>query len=389
MRLPRLAILAVLTALPLAGCDVGDEDASPQLGARGDEENAAEKLGFPASATRNTTRVGGGDAVADTAGVVAAVYPASGDSDRPPAVAFVDRADWQAGIAAAALQAPPVGVPALLTDGGEVPEVTADVLARLDPQGSDLSRDAQVIRIGEKPPAPAGRKTAVIRGKDPYELAAAIDRYSTVARGAPSDHVVIASGERPEFAMPAAPWAARSGDSVLFVQRDRVPAATLTALRRRKKTDLYLLGPESVVSERTAKALGRFGRVRRIEGATPVQNAVAFARYERSGFGWGYTVPGYNFTLASTSRPADAVAAAPLGANGVFAPLLLTDDPQRLPRSVESYLLDVQPGFERDDPSSAVYNRVWILGDDKAISVAAQARADAVTTLVPVRTRQP
>lgn len=389
MRLPRPAAIAVLAALSLAGCDVGDEDATPQLGAKGDEENAAEKLGFPASATRNTIRVGGGDAVADAAGVVAAVYPAASEGDRPPAVALVDRDDWQSGIAAAALQAPPVGVPALLTDGGDLPEVTRDVLARLDPQGSDLSRDAQVIRIGAKPPAPPGRRTAVIRGKDGFEVAAAIDRYSTVARGEPSDHVVIATGERPEYAMPAAPWAARSGDSVLFVQRDRVPAATLQALRRRKRTDLFILGPESVISKRVAKALRRFGAVRRIEGATPVQNAVEFARYERRGFGWGYTVPGYNFSLASTSRPADAVAAAPLGANGVFAPLLLTDDAERLPRSVESYLLDVQPGYERDDPSSAVYNRVWILGDDKAISVPAQARADAITALVPVRSREP
>ena len=34
----------------------------------------------------------------------------------------------------------------------------------------------------------------------------------------------------------------------------------------------------------------------------------------------------------------------------MFAPLLLTDDADTLPRALEGYLLDVQPGFE-DDPA--------------------------------------
>jgi hypothetical protein len=95
------------------------------------------------------------------------------------------------------------------------------------------------------------------------------------------------------------------------------------------------------------------------------------------------TVPGHNFTLASIERPLDAAAAGVLGSNGVFAPLLLTDRPDRLPRALESYLLDVQPGYE-DDPAEAVYNRIWILGDERAVSVPVQARLDEVAALVPV-----
>ena len=53
-----------------------------------------EKLGFPSSATRNTIRVGGSDAVSDAAGVAGALYPATGDSDRPTAVVLVDQDDW-------------------------------------------------------------------------------------------------------------------------------------------------------------------------------------------------------------------------------------------------------------------------------------------------------
>ena len=79
-------------------------------------------------------------------------------------------------------------------------------------------------------------------------------------------------------------------------------------------------------------------------------------------------VPGFNFTVAGTSRPLDAAASAALAAKGIFAPLLLTDRADALPRALETYLLSVQPGFE-DDPGQAVYNRVWILGDDKQVSV--------------------
>ena len=126
----------------------------------------------------------------------------------------------------------------------------------------------------------------------------------------------------------------------------------------------------------------------RIQGRTPVSNAIAFARYQKGDFGWGVVVPGYNFTVAGTSRPLDAAASAALATNGVFAPLLLTDDAKDLPQALEDYLLSVQPGYE-DDPGQAVYNRVWLLGDDKQISVDEQARIDQITELIPVQANAP
>ena len=56
--------------------------------------------------------------------------------------------------------------------------------------------------------------------------------------------------------------------------------------------------------------------VNRIEGPTPVENAIAFARYEKGDFGWGVVVPGYNFSIASSTRPSDAAASAALGTRG-------------------------------------------------------------------------
>ena len=99
-------------------------------------------------------------------------------------------------------------------------------------------------------------------------------------------------------------------------------------------------------------------------------------------------VPGYNFTIASSTRPSDAAAAAALGTRGVFAPLLLSDDAETLPPKLEEYLLSVQPGYE-DNPGQAVYNRAWLLGDDKAISIPQQAQIDQLTELVPVQPNAP
>jgi hypothetical protein len=149
-----------------------------------------------------------------------------------------------------------------------------------------------------------------------------------------------------------------------------------------------VLGPERVIGRAVIDRLESFGRVTRIEGRTPVENAVAFARYERGSFGWGVVVPGYNFTVASTERPLDVAAAASLATKGIFAPLLLTNRADELPRPLELYFLSVQPGYE-DDPGQAVYNKVWLLGDDKTISLRAQSRLDQITELVPVQVNAP
>jgi hypothetical protein len=387
----RLPTLLLACCALFAGCSIGEEsgDTPPQIGVKADDDEAAQDLGFPFTATKNTTRVGGGDPIADVAGVAGAVWPATSATTRPKAVVLVDKDNWQGGVAASVFSGTTIGAPVLLSDGGDLPAVTEDTLDRLDPKGSDLTKDAAVIRIGSRPPEPGGRKTTTIDGDDIYELASEIDRVHAVSTGEPSDDVMIASGERAEYAMPAAAMAARAGDAVLFTEANELPQATADALKRHEKPDVFIVGPESVVGQEVEKKLKPLARrVQRVEGPTPVQNAIAFARFQSGGFGWGAEVPGQNFTLASTSRPLDAVGAASLATNGVFAPLLLTDDPDTLPRSLESYLLDVQPGFE-NDPRLSVFNHVWILGDEDTISVEEQGRLDEITALIPVQINNP
>jgi len=393
MRTSRFALLLLVLAV-IPGCSLGDEPSTPpQLGPSSGDEEAATKLGFPASATKNTLRVGGGDPAADAAGVANAVFPGTSTATRPTAVVLVDSKDWQAAVTASVLTANPIGAPLLLSDGDELPAVTADTLERLRPKGSDLSKDAQVIRIGDAPARPDGLKAAVIEGKDPYARAASIDRFFSAARGRPSSNVIVASGEQAQYAMPAGAWAARSGDSVLLTRKDELPEETRKALAEHEKPRIFVLGPEKVISDEVVDDLRKLGRVKRAykdEPTTPVENSIEFARYEddRSDFGWGVTVPGHNFTVANSSRPLDAAAAASLATKGVFAPLLLTDQSRALPRALEAYFLSVQPGFDAD-PGDAVYNRVWILGDEDQLSVGAQARLDQITELIPVEANTP
>jgi len=87
--------------------------------------------------------------------------------------------------------------------------------------------------------------------------------------------------------------------------------------------------------------------------------------------------------LANAERPLDAAGAAPLSASGTWGPLLLTDDARRLPEALNGYLLDLKPGYA-DDPTRAVYNHVWLIGDPDALSVEMQADLDELAEVAPV-----
>ena len=195
--------------------------------------------------------------------------------------------------------------------------------------------------------------------------------------------MLVVGSENPAYAMPAAAWAAKAGDPVLFVDRDRIPPNTRAALRAHEQPKIYVLGPPSSVSAKVETQLGAFGRVQRIGASDPVLNAVAFARYVDPSFGWGVVDPGHGIVFARSDRPLDAAAAAPLSVSGSYGPLVLLSNDRAPDRAVRNYLLDIQPGYSRD-PVRGVYNHGWIVGDDKAISVPAQADLDGLLEIKKV-----
>jgi len=164
-----------------------------------------------------------------------------------------------------------------------------------------------------------------------------------------------------------------------------VPAATIDAVERWEDAEVFVLGPESVISDRALRKLRRAASsVRRVGEEGPVENAVAFARYVRGEFGWNINDPGHGFVIANAARPTDAAAAAPLSASGSWGPLLLTDSADEAPPALAGYLLDLKPGYEAD-PTRAVFNHLWIIGDESSVSTALQAELDEIAELAPVR----
>lgn len=380
---PRSSVAAALTAalalaLGAAGCG---QTSNPLTGVKAAPGRTVVAGDLPFVATKNTTRVAGPDAAADAAGVAAAVYPGAPGA-HPQAVALVDGGDWQAALAACALMGAPLRAPLLLGSGAGLPAASSRALSALAPSGSAAAGGAQVITVGSVR-APSGLHAVAIRGANPFATAAAIDRFTTAARGKTGSDVIVVSATAPAFAMPAGAWSAKTGEPILFVTHDSVPPETRAAIALRPNAHIYVLGPASAVGAAVVTQLSGLGTVQRIAAADPVSSAIAFARYSDSRFGWGVVNPGHGLVFANASRPLDAVAAAPLSAAGTYGPLLLLDSPDRLPDLVRQYLLDIEPGYAKD-PARGVYNHGWLIGDEQAISGPVQAQIDALLEIAPV-----
>jgi hypothetical protein len=334
--------------------------------------------------------------VANAAFVALAVFPSAVAGTHPTAVALAPTDDWQAAIASSVLMAPPIRAPVLLSGSASLPAATANALSQLSPTGSGPADGAQVIRVGDVP-ARRGLRATTIRGNGPYALAAAIDRFATAAAGKPSPDVVIASADDPAYAMPAAGWAAESGNPILFVSSSGVPQPTQQALLSHQKPHIYVLGPPSVIPDSVLAQLRRFGTVARVGAEDPAANSVAFAIYRDppcvvnqpcahvpNSFGWAMRSPGHGYTLLNASRPLDAAASAPLSASGSYGPQLLLTSSDQLPTAVLNFFLDyATPGYTQEGPTAAVYNHGWVIGDPSTIAVSVQAEMDSLLEVVP------
>lgn len=383
----RHSFITVTACLLLLVTGCGDNDGfggeRPKIGKKGDESSAGRALGFPLFATKNTTRVGGSDATANAAAVALAVFPGNSTASRPTAVTLADGSDWRVALLATQLEAAPLHAPVLLTDGDDMPDASKSAIEELEPRGLRKLNGAQAIRVGNAA-EPSGLKSTQIHGSGPYELSRAIDRFRTTKTGRRSNELVIVSADSPAYAMPAAGWAARSGDPIYFAHRRTLPAATVRAVRMRKRPQVYVLGPRAVIGTRVLTRLRKLGaQVRRISGDGPVGNAIAFARYADGDFGFGVTDPGHGLVFTRTDEPQNAVAAALLSNSGTYGPLLLTDSGEELPAVLRDYLLDIQPGYE-SDPVRGVYNHGWLIGDSDVISAALQTKIDSLLEIVPV-----
>ncbi|MEA2281231.1 MAG: hypothetical protein QOK21_1838 [Solirubrobacteraceae bacterium] len=398
---PRLLLVLTVVAVGLAGCGGGGGDNPPRsngpvLGrasstptpqAADSTPQPAQQgapVGFPIIATKNTTRVPGADPASVAAAVAVAVYPSLTPENRPQAVVLADEHDWRAAISAAQLMGSPLRAPILLSDGAQLPAVTQQALKDLAPTGAAKAGGAQVIRIGVAP-RPGGLKSIRLGGGSSEAIARSIDRLQARAAGGASDTVVVAPSARAPLAMPAASWAAKSGEPVLWAGKSTLPRDTVAAIKDHKRPRIYVVGPPEAISGGVLKQLRNLGPVKRIGTSDPVTNAIFLARYADGTFGWNLVDPGHGLVFANATRTADAAAAAALSGSGSYGPLLLVSAASALPKDVQDYLLDIQPGYDKD-PVRGVYNHGWLVGDESAISADVQSRIDALLEIQPVDT---
>jgi len=340
-------------------------------------------LGFPLVATRNTTRISGPSPTDDAAAAALATHPPAPEAPPVQAVTLVPDDDWQAGIAASVLAGPPTRMPVLIGQHGAVPDATSQALSQLNPRGTGRSNGVRLYSAGGAT-VPSGIPSQALEGDSPAEIANSIDRLRQRLVRQEPQHILLVSSDQAGYAMPAAAWAARSGDPVLFTGRTQVPVATIAALRRHASAAVYVLGPESVISKDAVRQVGRVSAtIQRIGATGTVQNALLFARYSNGSFGWNINDPGHGMELANSDRPLDAAAAASLASSGMWGPLLLTDTADALPPELRSFLLDIKPGYETD-PTRAVYNHIWLMGDATAIGGQVQAEVDELAELAQI-----
>lgn len=378
----------------LAGC--GGDDPAPATSspspttpsADGATTASSTTLASPKLFSKNTIRIDAVDPASVAASTALAMFPSTARDLRPDAIALAGADDWRSILLAAPFAAKPLGFPLLLADGRNLPPVSQAALRQLQPQGSKVMNSAQVIRIGTAA-RPDGMRYRYVTATTPAGLAKAVDRQLTKTRGKASSRILIVNSEDAASAAPAAAWAARSGDPILFTGAGTLPADTKEAIAEHDNPRIYVLGSSDVVSSFVIRSLKDIPgtSVFRIQPPNddggPADLSIEFARYSDRDFGWNYRDPGHSFVFAPTKDPSSAMAAAALSSGGSYPALLYVDEPNHVSAALRSYLLDVQPGYNAQTSETQTYqNRGWLIGPTPAIELSTQARIDSLLDIV-------
>lgn len=385
------AVAALLT-VTLTAC--GGEDPAPTNSpasnttpsAAGSATASSTELDAPRLVTKNTVRIDAADPAAIAASTALTMYPSTADDLRPRAVVLAGNDDWRSILLAAPFAAPPLSFPLLLMDGRNMPPVTTAALSQLQPTGSPQMNKAQGLRIAVST-RPESIRTRYLAASTTAGLAREADRQLTRARGKASTRVLVVNADDPTVAAPAAAWAARSGDPILFVGAGVLPADTRAALQTHDNPRIYVLGGPDTVSRYVIDQLQKLGSVKRIApdeaGFTPADLSIEFAKYSDLDMGWNYRNPGHGYVFSQVKDPIHAMSAAGLSSGGQYGALLYVDDPGHLSDAMRKYLRGVQPGYTtRCPPTQGVYNRGWIVGSPAAIEVRTQGRIDQMLEII-------
>jgi len=351
-------------------------------------------------ATGFTTRFAGNNVYETAVTLAQATFPASREGNQPGAIilARVDRKEEV--MAAVSLIHHPIDAPLLYVDADRLPPETRAALERFDPEGITFDLNIEVLAVGEISDAviqevrDMGLSVRPIRGEngDPASLAAAVDDYRATLHADHANVVIVASLDNLDYAIPPLSFAAHMPTGFAYVTRDSIPEATRGLLSRRLPTTyMYLMGPESAISEAVARELSQYGHVQRLAAPDPYSMSAFFAGFRDAGqdigywigtdprdWGWGIAEPGHNFTFVNPDDWAEGLAATVLSHRGRHGPILFVQA-DAVPEPVQRYLANTvrpRPSAARDQ----LFNQGSIIGNTAAISLSVQGELDALLT---------
>lgn len=346
-----------------------------------EEESGVSENTSKVTSTKNVTRLDAENLVDAAVKVSETVWPATQNENKPGTVILAPADNWQISLASTHLIHHPNNGPVLFYDNGEIPEETLKELQRLDPVGNGDGTEVVVMGDTDQKVLDQLKDFSVeqIKGEDPAEFAKEVDKkYADVAGELPQSLIIVSAEEDAKlYSLIAGNWTAHMPEPLLYVTKDGIPNATKEALKlRNNKANIYVLGPESVISNKILNNLNEYGTVTRIEGETPAAASIAFAKFkdEKTGFGWGLTEPGHGFEFISTENADFAIAGAPFAHLGKHAPLIWLEDGE-LSKQTHEFLGQLQPKFT-DDPTVGPYNHAFILGSGSAVTVQTQGMID-------------
>ncbi|EJR52988.1 hypothetical protein IIO_06005 [Bacillus cereus VD115] len=330
---------------------------------------------------KNVTRLNTNDPLQMAVLTSQTIWPATHKENQPGAVILVPVNEWQLSIASADLIHHPNNGPILFIEKEKVPEMTLKEIKRLNPLGT--KDGTQIMVMGEVGASTLEQlkdyKVKQIKETDPAIFAKDVDKEYADITGSYPNSVIVGSSEEEGrlYTTPAVNWISHMPEPLLYVEKGKVPEATIEALKMRKdKANIYVLGPEKIVSKEVERELSKYGKVTRISGETPVENSITFAKFkdEKTKFGWGFTKPGHGLSFVSSETPDLAIAGAPFSHMGKHAPVVLLGE-GKASQPVYDFLASIQPKF-KDDPTLGPYNHGFLLGSTSDISFETQGILD-------------
>ncbi|MED4452642.1 cell wall-binding repeat-containing protein [Metabacillus fastidiosus] len=347
--------------------------------------NASENLVTPN--TKNSTRVPTSNPVDASIYVSQTIWPATHKESQPNAVILASVDNWQAALAGADLIHHPNNGPVLFINKDAISVQVLNEIKRLNPLGNE--HGVQVMILGDVSQNVldelSSYKIEQVKGENPAQFARNVDKLYAAVSGSFPDSVIIVSSEEKNklYSIPAINWIAHMPEPILFVTENELPEETKDALRERKdKANIYILGPEAVISQEVEKQLEEYGNIKRIAGHDPVATSIEFAKFkdEKTKFGWGLTEPGHGISFISTETPSLALAAAPFSHLGKHAPMVWLNNGE-MQKETYDFLAAIKPTF-KEDPTTGPYNHSFIIGDTDSISFKTQGIIDEKLEIV-------